>query len=619
MDQLISNSDNRVELKGFDFRGDFKAAMIKLDRFFYLNYTRSLLSDVERVRGDASIKKKGLFDRLAKRASGGQFVLEYEGVTGGINRLGGHRHRLTEKINRVYYLITKEKPAKIAILDRHHINTTILSTPLGGLEVASQILNMVKSYQQLAKHQSEQIKQVFDNEIWKWLFYWVFSAHGMGEKEQFDIFKIYSSSSPFIGAPTKKISDLISFSRDIKNPSLQYLFRYLLLVFVTQAQDYLLQREEEITEPEGTYEQKILIDMLLKHFLFIMDSKETRAQNKGLQLKPVEQELLFALYPFHPMRVKKTLSYYLVKRSARHLAWQVKCLPDENFFFLANSMNEDGKKRLLKELKAISRINKKPTEKEKELINKLETKTKKVLARSTSGASPAFSAIQTIRVPKETPVDSETGPPEKIEPTEENLKILAELIVRPFFSDVQVEEKKLSVCATNLAQILMIKNKRVYSETLLFLAATNQLAIAKGFKPFIWDYKEKVIEGGLTPIESITISDLSTSLSEAQVNCWKDIIPSFYIKVGKTSADLKNYEQNIVALFDRLVTFTGENSEQTLEIEQLLNLSRENFNLWLESFKESKAASPEEVKTVFDCWSAYHHEASAPSSQPVQN
>ncbi len=162
--------DNRIDIKEWQFSNDPYSAIKKIDRYFYQNYSSRLLKEVERIRESGELKGKGFIKRFQKRMSGSQFILEYEGVKG-FNKMGGHRKRMTDRINKVYWKITKEFPPNDETeQQRHLINTKILETPFGGLEVATQIISLIQSYQALAQqHQTEQLAKTYDNEVWKWI------------------------------------------------------------------------------------------------------------------------------------------------------------------------------------------------------------------------------------------------------------------------------------------------------------------------------------------------------------------------------------------------------------------------------------------------------------------
>lgn len=600
MKEFISGN-NRVKTNEWDFNGDFNNTVKKLDRYFYVNYTSELLAEVEKMR--MLTGKKGLFG-FAKKASGSQFILEYEGIHG-INKLGGHRQKMTDRINKVFYLITRENPKKGKDNDRHLINSKILETPFGGLEVASLIMTLFNSYEQLSKHQTDKLTNIYKLEISKWIFYWTISSYSLNKIELYDIFNVNNRSPIFSGTVSKKISDLIDFSKKCSNDNNQYLFRFYILSYLTQAQDFLLQKEEELTEPECLYEKKVLIDMLMKQLLFFID----RTEKKKLSLTTHEQRMLFIFYPYHPMRIKKTVAYFLTKRSARQLAWQLKIVPDENFYWIIGSLDDRGKKMLLKELKNIAKIKKNSSERENLLINKLETKIKKISAKST--LTPQAPGVATVRVLPNTTSENIAANEQKSDqkPLETaNRDRLDILLETPFIVDVQfVDTNSKNVCASNLMQVLSFKHKNIFLQTVHFVTKTGQLHIDKTDLIQLWKQKETIQTEKLSPLERLTYKDLCRSLTGNTYSNWKEIVPFLYVKVGESASDLKKYEQHILAILEQTFIRAKEKWEGINEENELLGKPFKEFHSWIKDLTSQGIILPDEMLSLTHCWKSCHY------------
>jgi hypothetical protein len=624
------NRSNHLEFKTWLFKTDLLGAMNQIDRFFYLRYNQPFLEEVESARAARKGSNRTSFLKIKQKIEESQFVTEYEGISSSINAIPGHREKMTKQIYQAYRLITGSSPNPKE-QTRFDINQLILSTPFGGLEVAYNLVNLVSRYQNNGtSYQSKKLRQIYELEIWKWVWYWTVTSHGIFDPTHYDVFQVLKPEQKyaFSGTTSSKIAKILSFTDNISEKTIQRTLREHVLCFLLSVQDFLLKKETEENEPEKYFSEKEMLEMLSTRALSELD-KAPKVQPTSKDDVTVEQQMLFVLDPFHSARLKKTLRFFYDQRPSHHLAWQVKLLPDSNLYNIIRSLNEDRRKDLRDDFESFSKKRKSVSEREKVIITKLDGKISRPVAATSSRKKEDGPEITTTENTQSIN-KAVGGSTQKIKSIEKNktnkaehnieknktnkaehkngetIKIPELQLGLPYIIELHQSSKSFRISTTNLAQLLLIDDFTLYKRTIQFLIQTKQLKLDKKTIQFLWSNRKKLVNETLAPMEKVTVQDLSEILQNHKESpiSWSICVPILRHKFGYTAQNLRDFEAKSAKLLASPIP--TQLKQQGLEkdiIAHYLKFGRSEFEKAMKLILSHKLLKTSEEKNIIlACW-----------------
>lgn len=603
---IVKSSDfetsNRFIFKGWDFSTKALDTYRKMDRFFYLHYSKAFLDDVEKARESRTKSQSRFKLKFKQKVEESQFITEYLGIDGR-NKMSGHREKMTQKIHKVYKALTGVDISRSNDAPkRDEVDSTILAEPFAGLEVAFQLVEQLQKQRDLSTQGmeilSKQLITIYENEILKWSWYWIVASYSTKDDAFFDIFQLFGQKSKISGSFASKIGRLVTYVDRIINTRVQQYIRWLLLAFLTLAYDSLIKNAAAVSDPEKLEESKDLIRMMCKPIIDKIDSKAF----KEVKLRPDEELITAGLYTFHKKRLPLSVKWVRQHRNDDYLAWIFQIMPDSIMYSTVNLMNEEWRRTTFNALSNIAKNRKISSEMDTILINKLDKKLKK---KDTS--SPA-SAAPTKERPKKAPKEERqsSGSKPEVPAAQGNIEDteFQKTLVRPFVLGVMISDTGYKITCASILQFLHAGNKELFNALRSFLLKTKQKNVSDEMWELIWNDRKQALKDNplLSPMEKIWVDDVVTELQQTGVINWEKVVDLIGIKLGASQETVNTREKKLHAFINRQINGQGQ------KLSDLLHLDEKKIRLATDQLENKGVLkSAGEKQNLVVCWAVMNY------------